>query len=96
MGKPQLTKLSNYQNYQIAIKVKTPAFPFPLYFPRKKKQRKNFSQIGDGLLNGFAQTRICLSTEPVTISSLETVTTLTASLWALTDATQWRSEAETE
>ena len=80
MGKSQLTQLPNYQNYQNTIKVKTLTFPFPLYFLKKKKQRKNFSQIGDGLLNGFAQTRICLSTEPVTISSLETVTTLTASL----------------
>ena len=96
MGKPQLTKLSNYQNYQNVIKVKTPAFPFPLYFPRKKKQRKNFSQIGGGVLNGFAQTHIRLLAEPVTISSSETITTLTASLWALTDSTQRRSEVETE
>ena len=56
MGKSQLTQLPNYQNYQNAIKVKTLTFPFPLYFLRKKKQRKNFSQIDGGVLNGLAQT----------------------------------------
>ena len=80
MGKSQLTQLPNYQNYQNAIKVKTLTFPFPLYFLRKKKQRKNFSQIDGGMLNGLAQTWIRLSAKPETVPSSETITVLMASL----------------
>ena len=54
MGKPQLTQLPNYQNYQNAIKVKTLTLSWILFstlsslhstFLGKKKQRKNFSWI---------------------------------------------------
>ena len=57
MGKPQFTKLPNYQNYQNAINVKTPTIswiPFPLSLVSPLSKLSVFSQEN---LYSFHQTK---------------------------------------
>ena len=48
MGKPQLTQLPNYQNYQYAIKVKTPTLS---WIPQLSQQPNRKSKMKTNITN---------------------------------------------